>query len=476
MTFTPTPEQVAIVEAATSTPNNLMIVALAGAAKTTTLRLIAEALPSTPILCLAFNKRIATAMQETLPANTRAMTLNGLGHRAWMSRGKKITLDDKKTMRLVRERMKILDPDSRDALWDSMSDVLQCIRWMKVEGAAPEGLPSCRPLCTFEEFFADYDEIFPEWLQDFMTSVLETSIEEALLGTIDFDDQIYMPTLFPAAFDPYPLVLVDEAQDMSPINHAMLRKIVKKRIIAVGDPNQSIYGFRGADTASIANLTRTFSMRELTLSTSFRCPKSVVREARWRAPKMAFPDWATEGEVRTLQTWTEADIPDESSILCRNNAPLFSCAINLLRAQRLPEVVGMDIGKKLVKTMTKLGPKETDQSSAIQALEMWAEGERKRVKSEERVNDQAACIRLFLEETSTLGEAIAFLEAILAKPGRIRLMSIHKSKGLEFDDVFILDRKIIKLSEDQDRNLLYVGITRAKRSLTYITSDGFMFG
>lgn len=474
MSFSPTPEQLAIVEAAQSTTDNLIITALAGAAKTTTLRLIAEALPKTPILCLAFNKKIATEMQERLPPNTKAMTLNGLGHRAWMSRGKRLTLDTEKTMRLIKAEMSSLTSADQGEVWASMSEILQCLRWMKVDGAIPPGVEGGRPLVSLDLFFDLYDDVFEPWAQDFMARVLTASINEALNGIIDFDDQIYMPTLWPAAFDPYPLVLVDESQDLSAINHAMLKKIVKKRLIAVGDPNQSIYGFRGAEANSMSKLRNTFNMTELSLTTSFRCPRSVVREARWRAPKMLYPDWAVEGEVRTLPTWTEADIPDDAAVLCRNNAPLFSAAIKLLRAKRLPQLSQVDIGKKLVKIMGKLGPKSLPTADALLALETWAEAEKKKVKSPGRVYDQSECIAIFLHETETLGDAIAFLESVLARPGSIKLLTVHKSKGLEFDDVFILDRRLIHLDDDQDRNLLYVAQTRAKSRLTYITLEGYV--
>ena len=59
MTFTPTDEQVAIVEAAKRTKDNLLVSALAGAAKTSTLELITKAVTGIPILSLAFNKKIA---------------------------------------------------------------------------------------------------------------------------------------------------------------------------------------------------------------------------------------------------------------------------------------------------------------------------------------------------------------------------------------------------------------------------------
>src|SRR6266550_6959076 len=82
--FSPTPEQDLIVQAALTTKENILINALAGAAKTTTLELICKALPVQPILSLAFNKRIATEMTKRLPGHVACHTLNAIGHRVWM--------------------------------------------------------------------------------------------------------------------------------------------------------------------------------------------------------------------------------------------------------------------------------------------------------------------------------------------------------------------------------------------------------
>jgi len=65
--------------------------------------------------------------------------------------------------------------------------------------------------------------------------------------------------------------------------------------------------------------------------------------------------------------------------------------------------------------------------------------------------------------------------------GPIKMMTGHKSKGLEFPAVFILDRHLLRILDDgegssknQDRNLLYVMQTRAQKVLTYITTERFV--
>ena len=79
--FEPTDEQKAIVELAKNSTNNILINALAGAAKTTTLELITKAIQGIPILSLAFNKKIMLEMEKRLPSHVKSATLNSVGHR-----------------------------------------------------------------------------------------------------------------------------------------------------------------------------------------------------------------------------------------------------------------------------------------------------------------------------------------------------------------------------------------------------------
>jgi hypothetical protein len=115
----------------------------------------------------------------------------------------------------------------------------------KLPDIFPDGtFPSARRLINQSEFAEGLED--GEANIELVETVLTDSIRLAYEGQIDFDDQIYMPTLFGGTFPRFPLVMVDEAQDLSPLNHAMLEKLVTSRLIAVGDPFQSIYGFRGA--------------------------------------------------------------------------------------------------------------------------------------------------------------------------------------------------------------------------------------
>lgn len=473
MTYTPTDEQLAIVSAATETTDNLLVQALAGAAKTSTLELVANALSSTSILCLAFNKKIAVEMQERMPSNVKAMTLNGLGHRTWMeATGRRMNLDTSKTYNIVQSLIQALPSSERP--YETMGELIRLVGFGKQCGYVPtDHFPQAKPLMNDEEFFNHIDQRLSDVEFQIVADATCESIRQALVGTIDFDDQVFMPTIFHGSFPRYPLVLVDESQDLSALNHRTLHKLVgTRRLIAVGDSRQAIYGFRGAHEDSMAKLGEEFSCREMVLSLSFRCPEQIVNHARWRAPHMRAN--RPGGEVTYLTTWSPASIPEQAMILCRNNAPLFRTAIRLLSAGRHVELSSGDVAKQLLKIMAKFGAKHMLQPEVLDRIERWGEKEKAKLKPRAHgiVDDKMQCMEVFALSGPTLGDAIAYINHLCNSTGPVKLFTGHKAKGLETDHVFILDRDLLD-DEGQDPNLRYVMQTRAKSTLTYINSKDY---
>jgi DNA helicase-2/ATP-dependent DNA helicase PcrA len=481
MNLTPTLEQSAIIEAAKSTKDSILISALAGAAKTSTLEMICATLPVQPILCLAFNKRIAEEMKTRLPGHVSVKTMNALGHGIWAAAtGRRLVVNSRKSYELLKGKVDALPRPQRLEAYDTFSETLKAIGQAKVAGYIPEGrFPSAKRLINQADFEQSFDEDGQNF--DLIDEVLTDSIRLAYEGQIDFDDQIYMPTLFGGTFPRFPLVLVDEAQDLSSLNHAMLEKLVTARLIAVGDPFQSIYAFRGAMQSGMASLQMRHQMTEMTLSTSFRCPRAIVRRARSRAPYMNWPDWAEEGQIHEPKQWSAASIPENSAIICRNNAPLYRLGFNLIRAGRGVFIVGADIGPGLVKVLKKLGPETMTQFQVMDAIDEWEETRGAKAKSKESVADRAECLRVFAEHGNTLSGAVAYAEHLFKSTGTIQLLSGHKAKGLEWDTVGYLDSwripsKYAKTPEEleQERNLDYVIVTRAKKELWYFNMDDFI--
>src|SRR5690606_18120963 len=96
-------------------------------------------------------------------------------------------------------------------------------------------------------------------------------------------------------------VLVDEAQDLNVAQRILIRRMLKEggRLIAVGDPRQAIYGFRGADSDSFRLIGEEFNATDLPLTVTFRCPKAVVAQAQRYVSHIQAHETAPEGEVIT---------------------------------------------------------------------------------------------------------------------------------------------------------------------------------
>lgn len=481
-TLTPTPEQSAIISAARSTKDSILISALAGAAKTSTLEMICAALPVQPILCLAFNKRIAEEMKSRLPGHVTVKTMNALGHGIWASAcARRLVVNTRKSYELLKGKVDALPRPQRLEAYDTFSETLKAIGKAKLAGyVPPHAYHNAKRLISAEDFFASFDEELENQQIHLIDETLIDSIRLAYEGQIDFDDQIYMPTLFGGTFPKFPLVMVDEAQDLSALNHAMLAKLVTGRLIAVGDPYQSIYAFRGAVSSGMRALQERHGMVEMGLSTSFRCPRSIVRRAQSRAPHMNWPEWAEEGSIHEPKQWSSVNIPDGSAIICRNNAPLFRLGFALIRSGRGVSIVGADIGPGLVKVLKKLGPETMTQHEVFNAIDKWEAERGRKAKSKEQVADRADCLRVFAEYGEKLGSAIAYAKHLFESQGAIQLLSGHKSKGLEWNIVYHLDPHRIPspwatTAEDleQERNIEYVITTRAKKELWLVTMEGF---
>ena len=217
--------------------------------------------------------------------------------------------------------------------------------------------------------------------------------------------------------------------------------------------------------SGMATLATKFATTPTDLSVSFRCPQAIVENARWRVPHFK---WIKEGgNVRSLKQLEIDSVPDGATWLCRNNAPLFKLALHLLAAGRSVNVAGSDVGPKVVGIMRKLGGDNLNRDGVISAIEAWLE--ERLARESTTATDLADCMKVFASHGSTLGQAIAYAEHLFAQRGTIRLMTGHKAKGLEFNDVYFLDPWLCRDTE-QDLNLKYVIETRSLNSLTYINS------
>lgn len=509
MSFSPTPEQQAIYTAWTGTKKSLMIDALAGTGKTTTLVGLSEVMEQgkkEETLVLVFNKKNKEEMAAKFPRRYDVMTLSGLGYRA-LSRGlnRKLQLNSDKNAAILKS---LLDGVPKESLpREIWSDTMALVSTAKTAGYVPEDwTDKLHPLVSD----IDADELFESWCDErFITpspelfnlvrQVLSESIRRGLdEAVIDFDDMIYLSVLGAGAYRRYPVVLVDEAQDLSRLNHLQLKKSLDflGRLVVVGDPRQAIYAFRGAHSKSmgeIRNLRREDQWVDLSLSVTFRCPHSVVRKAQAHVPHYIAHESNPEGEVLNYandsRTWGVETLPaGKVAILCRNNAPLMKAAFRLISTGHGCQFLGRDLGKnllRLLETISGKGNKALDlvlnDIAAWERKELEKAAALKKSALVDHISDRAECFRA-VAEFHKVTDLATFREALTAlfesSTGRFTLATGHKAKGLEWPTVVHLDPWRIpspfalKAEEfgnpgplEQEKNLRYVLETRAQKSL-----------
>jgi superfamily I DNA/RNA helicase len=328
---------------------------------------------------------------------------------------------------------------------------------------------------------------------------------------IDFDDMILAPLVHKARFWQQDWVLIDEAQDTNPARRALARAMLKPggRLIAVGDPRQAIFGFTGADADSMDLIKADFNCIELPLTVSYRCPKAVVAHAQqWVSHIEAHPT-ALDGVVRTMPLTrlleqagaVHAFLDDEwpalskdDAILCRNTKPLVELAYGLIRLGVACQVEGRDIGLGLIKLARKWRCTGLEALLGKLALYKGQECAKLAAKGKEQqaaaIEDRVETLICMAEVCQTQGkhnitDLVSFIERLFGdtkdgdRPRVLTLSTVHKSKGREWDKVYLLGRNKYMPSkwarkawqQEQEDNLCYVAVTRAKRELIEIMVD-----
>ena len=455
-----------------STKRNILIRADAGTGKSTQLKLIDHADSTEPKLYLAFGKRnVEEAIADREAGETLAFrdttdirTFNSLGYRVWRDAlgVRKLNVDWNKTRDLLRQEINNLPKRYRSDAYDEYFEITSAISLAKNLGYVPDGkFPNAHRLVDTGTLIERMDTKLSDLGWTLLDSVLVASIKASYDGLVDFDDQVYMPAMFGGPFPKFPLIMVDERQDLNPCNHAMLKRFHRSRIVAVGDGGQAIYAFRGAYPDGMDRHKAEFDAEEADLTVCWRCPEAIVKAVHWHKPKMR---WVRRGGLAaSLRNPGVHNFTDNCAIICRNNAPLFSLALRLLAAGRSVSVHGSDIGPKVITIMRKLGDEGMSQRETLSAIDWWLQ--EKLARQSTTARDIADCMRVFARNGQTLQGAIAWAESLFAQKGNVQFLTGHKAKGLEFDLVFHLNPHLIRLEEEQERNLRYVITTRSKDTL-----------
>ena len=523
--MTPTLEQCAIISAASSTKTNLMINAGAGCGKTTTLSMVASVIPEGGV-AIVFQVDAKKALEKKLPKTWTALTANGLGHRAWgKSIGGGLEVDTKKLYKLMGTLCRGVSTED----WEA---IRQLVTKAMVRGLVPAPYPHKSLVPDTAEGWAEIaDDIWPEPSQraiELAHLVLVEDIRLGFKGLISYDDQIYLSAMLGGVFPRFQNTLVDEGQDLSPLNHIQVARASAGRLIVVGDSKQSIYQWRGAHSSSMEQIR---SLRkdwlDLPLLTTFRCPVRIVARRKTHCPGYTAYKTNILGRVLNMAhsflrdgeepggtgwemvngvwkredgTWSWDVIRSlglrDVAILCRNNAPLLSMAFRLLRRGIGCRMLGRDIGKSLLALAKKLLPDpDLPAEQCYGVIQSWEESQTGLAMANDKgekiagIVDRAESLLAVLDgsgASNAKGLFSAIEELFSREQGSVVLSTIHKAKGLEWSVVIHLDPWRIPsrwasqaasrgniIPMEQEMNILHVCETRTQQVLVLANLEDF---
>ncbi|MGD0341096.1 MAG: UvrD-helicase domain-containing protein [Bacteroidales bacterium] len=405
------------------------------------------------------------------------------------------------------------------------------------------------------------------------TGIVDSSIDEVYKkynqilrqsNAFDFDDLISFPVQIfmnhPSILSEYQRkiewILVDEYQDINHAQYMMIRMLMAEpdsNLFVIGDPDQAIYGFRGADVRYIHVFRNDYKDAEVyILKKSYRCPESILKasgnilktsqkflEGIQKGVRIKISDNATDKseaefvarniekmiggmgffsiDSKVAEGNKEAEIESLSdfAILCRisRQMPPIEKALNdhnipyqkisedsILKQEPVKSV--LDVFRILSNPennflKSRLTRQQIISEKDLLQLKKMTDNKNLIEKLEFIINN---CFQNRFEEHETLltillniaeqykDNEVEFLEHILLGTGidswkpkteAVNLMTLHASKGLEFNCVFITgcESNLIPYSlhekkpadPEEERRLLYVGMTRAKNYL-FLTS------
>lgn len=501
MSTKPSPQQQVALDFVTSGRGNAILVAVAGSGKTTTLVWICQKLQGS-VAFAAYNKKIADEITTRLSQSgvdtrrVRSGTFHSFGFAAWRRVAPNVKVDGDKISKLMEARE--IPEEYREFTKELVSLAKQRAVGILSRTEDPNAWRE------IVDHFEMEDKLAGDGLSlEGIDSMVETGIRYAITilqdsiaqdgEVIDFDDMIYAPLIHNVRMWQNDWVLIDEAQDTNPARRALARKMLKPggRLIAVGDPRQAIYGFTGADSDSLDLIRDEFSCRDLPLTVTYRCPKSIVALARNWVSHIEAHDSAPDGNVRNidLEDFAKEDLQPTDAILCRNTAPLVEMAFQLIRRRVACHVEGREIGAGLLALANKWKSARTIGTLRKRLREyLDKEVERLMAKGAEAkaaaLTDRVDTLNVLMdglpddEKVDRLREVIngMFRDTNGGHSQTVTLSTVHKSKGREWDRVYLLGRNRYMPSPfarqvwqmEQEDNLIYVAITRAKRELVEV--------
>lgn len=267
--------------AVTTLNGAILIIAGAGSGKTRVItyriaNMLEHGIPQSQILALTFTNKAAKEMSDRIKTLTEKK-LQNLTISTFHAFGVKVLRQDIETLGW-RENFSIYDETDRNAL-------------IKETGRELKYSPDLMDIYKIGILFSDIKTGRKQWSgeNDLYRDLYEAYQDGLkLYNAVDFDDLIVLPIklfkehpeILQKYRDRYKYLMVDEFQDTSHQQYEFMHLIADKNIAVVGDDDQSIYSWRGADYQNIVNFEKDFeNVQEIRLEQNYRSTETILAAA-----------------------------------------------------------------------------------------------------------------------------------------------------------------------------------------------------
>lgn len=340
----------------------------------------------------------------------------------------------------------------------------------------------------------------------------------------------------------YKYIYIDEYQDSGFEQHEIFQKIkfLNIKAVAVGDLNQSIYAFSGKDAKYLDELTRDNSFKNFNLVKNHRCHPSIINYSNYLlnnktelipVDKKCIFFHRVDGSEKDIANWLDkiiATVQGTFSIGKRNQIAI------LTRTTRTGEIINHvlkephklsisnDLDENLnvwsiifsnllhflfdknykfidvIEVFTSYDKFSSSDLKKIREIKISIENKKlEKLNNKKLITDFTKMAKIIAPNSKSL-ESTNLLKQVLNDPIKLRsyepanenevnILTLHKSKGLEYDFIFHLDmhewifpakrpgenndfKNPVYENWTQDLNLHYVGITRAKKGCFLVSS------
>lgn len=475
---------------------NALIRAKAGSGKSVSAVSSMKLIPKTEkCLFIAFNKSIADHLNESLKSrqNCTARTTHSLGLLMIKRNiGSDVELDEYKYRNYLKNNISELTTTEGEIMTNSQVE---------------EYIDSITKLIDYSRFnLAQSEREINEIAQkyDIPVSFDECIVTRKCLEwgkentkTIDYTDMIWLPvelSLKPIGLT-YDWVYFDEAQDASLCSIQLFLKCLKRggRFVTILDEFQSINQFAGASEDAFEFLKSYPNTTVFELPISYRCAKNIIKYANNFVKDIYARDDAPDGLV--VSNCHIKDIKEGDMVLCRSKSPLINLYVKLLRKNVNCYIKGQDIGQNLIDELERI--KQGDLARDLESDGVFVRlfdnlfSERNKLMQTRGLDYEDATLSSYIMEKYDAINALMILSEKYDKKDKlidhireifkedsqgVCLSTIHKAKGLEADNVYILCNSSMPSrlatkdwEKQQERNVQYVAYTRAKNKMGFIS-------